>query len=199
MSANTAEDEKIWSIGHSNTDYSTFAALVHVHEIETIADIRSQPYSRYTPHFNQETLQALLKGSEIQYVFMGDSLGGRPPEPEMYDADGHVLYNLLAKNFRFLQGLESLCIQAQRSKLAMMCSEESPEHCHRRLLIGRVLRDQGIDIFHIHGNGRISTDSVLQNLLGPHRVETLFGIEEEPWRSTRPVLQNGPPNNSSGR
>jgi uncharacterized protein (DUF488 family) len=181
----------LWSIGHSNVSFSKFSDLLVQFEISEIADVRSVPFSRYTPHFNRENLEAALKQVGIRYSFMGESLGGRPPETDLYDEDGYVLYGLLAKNFRFLQGIEELCIRAEQHRVAMMCSEESPENCHRRLLIGRVLREQGIETMHIHGSGKVSSDLALEQRFGPHKVETLFGVEEEPWKSIRPVLQSG--------
>ena len=191
------KNPEIWSLGHSNIDFETFVTRVRSQDIECIADVRSLPYSRYTPHFNQESLSQLLDKSGVRYEFMGDTLGGRPPELDLYDQDGHVLYGELAKNFRFQSGLEQLCLMAEESRTAMMCSEESPQNCHRRLLIGRVLREQGIEVVHIHGNCTTSTDSELLAKYGPHEVATLFGVESEPWRSIRPVLQSGRPKGSS--
>lgn len=190
------ETPNLWSIGHSNISFAEFCSRLSSQQIEVVADVRSMPYSRFTPHFNRENLEPLLNQQHVRYQFMGDSLGGRPPERDLYDADGHVLYRELAKNFRFLNGLEQLCIAAENSRVAMMCSEESPEHCHRRLLIGRVLFGQGVDVLHIHGDLTIKSDSELRRIHGPHEVHTLFGVEEDPWRSIRPVLQSGLPNNS---
>ena len=186
----------IWSIGHSNISFADFFARLRSQEIELVADVRSMPYSRFTPHFNRENLEQLLREVNVEYAFMGESLGGRPPESDLYDSDGHVLYRELAKNFRFNAGLEQLCITAETKRVAMMCSEESPEHCHRRLLIGRVLFGQGVDVLHIHGNLEVRTDSDLRKIHGPHEVVTLFGVEEDPWRSIRPVLRSGQPSDS---
>lgn len=186
-----AQSSNIWSVGHSNVPFSKISELLCQHEIAEIADVRSVPFSRYTPHFNKDNLELALKQVGIRYSFMGESLGGRPPEAELYDEEGHVLYERLARNFRFMQGIEDICIRSELHRIAMMCSEESPENCHRRLLIGRVLREQGIETMHIHGSGKVSSDLALEQRYGPHKVETLFGVEEEAWRSIRPVLQNG--------
>jgi uncharacterized protein (DUF488 family) len=186
----------VWSIGHSNISFVDLLARLTSQEIEVVADVRSMPYSRYTPHFNRDNLEKLLREQGLEYLFMGESLGGRPPEPELYDAEGHVLYRELAKNFRFRNGVDQLCITAESKRVAMMCSEESPEHCHRRLLIGRVLFEQGVDVLHIHGNLAVKTDSELRRIHGPHEVVTLFGVEEDPWRSIRPVLRSGPQSDS---
>jgi uncharacterized protein (DUF488 family) len=187
----TSSDQNIgiWSVGHSNCPIEQFNELILSHELELIADVRSMPYSKYTPQFNSEALKLSLKKIGVDYKFMGESLGGRPPEPELYDKDGRVRYDLLSKHFRFLQGLEELCLISVQQKVAMMCSEESPDHCHRRLLIGRVLLSQGIDVVHIHGTGKVSTDSSLEAKLGDQQLN-LFG-EEKPWRSIQPVLRPG--------
>ena len=184
----------LWSLGHSNITIDEFIDLVRFHDIDVIADVRSIPFSRYTPHFNQEMLKQFLERAGIQYQFMGETLGGRPPEPEMYDPQGHVLYSELAHNFRFQSGIEQLCIRAENLRIAMMCSEESPEKCHRRLLISRVLRSQGVETRHIRGDKSIQSDAQLIELFGPHMTENLFG--GEPWRSIQPVLQSGPQSDS---
>ena len=185
----------LWSMGHSNFEIDEFIDLVKLFNIEVIADVRSVPFSRYTPHFNKELLQRSLERAAIGYCFMGDSLGGRPPEPELYDSDGHVLYSELSSNFRFKAGIEDLCIRAGKSQVAMMCSEESPEKCHRRLLISRVLSDQGVETRHIRGNKSLQSDQELIEQFGPQMTENLFG--REPWRSIQPVLRSGQLNNSS--
>ena len=184
----------LWSLGHSNITIDEFIDLVRSHDIEVIADVRTMPFSRYTPHFNQELLKQSLEHAGIRYQFMGDSLGGRPPEPEMYDTEGHVLYSELSRNFRFQTGVERLCVDAEKFRTAMMCSEESPQKCHRRLLISRVLSEQGVETRHIRGDKSVQKDVELIELFGPHITENLFG--GEPWRSIQPVLRSGPQSDS---
>jgi len=40
---------KIWTVGHSNHPADRFLALLQQHGIETVVDVRSQPYSRFSP------------------------------------------------------------------------------------------------------------------------------------------------------
>jgi uncharacterized protein (DUF488 family) len=45
-----------------------------------------------------------------------------------------------------------------------------PVHCHRRLLVGKVLSEKGIQIFHIRGDGRIqSEDEIAREKAGTIR------------------------------
>jgi uncharacterized protein (DUF488 family) len=92
------------------------------------------------------------------YVFLGAELGGRPPEPELYDAGGHVRYAELATRPRFLEGIARLEEGAQRHRVAMLCSEEDPARCHRRLLVVPALIADGVAVVHIRGDGTASTE-----------------------------------------
>jgi uncharacterized protein (DUF488 family) len=70
----------LFSIGHSSHTLEKFLSLLNHHRIELLIDTRSQPYSKYSPHFIAEPLQAALAPAGIQYIFMGKELGGRPED-----------------------------------------------------------------------------------------------------------------------
>ena len=189
---------QIWSVGHSNHSIERFLQVLVDVEIECVVDVRSQPYSKYTPHFNGAPLESSLVKAGIDYVFMGDSLGGRPPEPFMYDDEGHALYGEMAKSERLLGGLEKLLLISSSRRTVMMCSEESPADCHRRLLIARVLAE-GVEIVHLRADGSQIREADFSALVDPPEQPTLFALEEvKTWRSIRPVLRNMVPGVSSG-
>lgn len=48
---------EIFTVGHSTHDQETFARLVKAHGIEVLVDVRSIPFSRRQPHFNQYRLE----------------------------------------------------------------------------------------------------------------------------------------------
>ena len=169
------EPATIWSIGHSNHELPKFVGLLRGAGVEVIADVRSQPYSRFNPQFNRETLRAALLESGIDYVFLGDELGGRPPEADCYDADGHVLYGKLAETDRFRDGLHRLVSGSQDFRVAMMCSEGDPAKCHRHLLIARALTAEAIPVRHIRPDGTTITETELATQTAEQPV--LFGDE----------------------
>jgi len=69
-----------------------------------------------------------------------------------------------------------------------MCSEEDSTDCHRRLLIGKVLRERGVDVLHIRKGGTIQTEKDL-NTTEIQLQSDLFGNQATPpWRSAQPVL-----------
>ena len=142
--------------------------------IELVADIRSRPFSRYNPQFNRERFSAALPAAGLSYLFLGAELGGRPPEPEFYDGDGHVRYGALASTERFTAGLRRLLAESDRQRVVMLCSEEDPRRCHRRLLVGRVLSGRGIPVRHIRGDGSVVRDEDLGPLPPEMSQGTLF-------------------------
>ncbi len=154
---------KLWTIGHSNHPADRFLALLQQHSIETVVDVRSQPYSRFLPHFRQSRLRELLSEIGVGYLYLGNELGGRPKEPELYDSAGVVLYDRVARTEHFAVGLRRLMATAASRQVAAMCSEEDPTRCHRRLLITRELLSDDIPptVMHIRGDGGLVTEAEL--------------------------------------
>jgi uncharacterized protein (DUF488 family) len=191
----------VWTVGHSNHPLDRFLGLLRAHEIEAIADVRSQPYSRHTPHFSRDALRASVTDAGLRYLFMGRELGGRPADPYLYDEEGRVRYDTLAATPRFRAGLSSLLAAAACWRVALLCAEEDPTSCHRRLLVGRVLARQGVRVRHIRVDGQI-VDEVGLDAAGAAPVEQLrlFSPEGgEAWRSTRSVSRGGRRTGSSRR
>lgn len=149
------------TIGHSNQALDAFLGLLRQHGIEAVADVRTVPWSRYVPVFNAKRLHEALAEHGIDYVPLGAELGGRPAGAEFYDERGHVLYGRLAASPAFQQGIDRVLRGARSHRIALLCSEENPSRCHRHLLIGRVLRERGVTLSHIRGDGRIETEAEL--------------------------------------
>ncbi|MBX3416926.1 MAG: DUF488 domain-containing protein [Pirellulaceae bacterium] len=189
----------LYSIGHSNHEFAKFVELLQMHNIEVLVDVRSQPWSRYTPHFNREPLQNELTRFGIRYLFMGDQLGGRPVGDEFYDEQGHVLYYEFAKSENFLAGVERLKKGGEQFRVAMMCSEEDPSVCHRFLLVSRVLAEHGLEIQHIRGDGRLESEQyVCEHSRDQRHQGLLFAeMEDETWKSLRSVLPKAVPSDFS--
>lgn len=116
----------IYSVGHSNHSSEELIDLLTQHEVQVIADVRTQPFSRYSPQFNRDPLRESLKDHGIGYVFLGRELGGRPDGDHYYDHEGHVRYDRLSQSDLFLAGLERLIEGSRSQRVAMLCSEGDP-------------------------------------------------------------------------
>ena len=161
-----------FTIGHSNHSAEKFNRLVKGHGIEVLVDTRSRPYSRHAPRFNARALEAALSKDGIGYLFLGGALGGRPEGGEFYDAKGRVEYALIGCSQAFLDGISRLEQEIRSRTVALLCSEEDPARCHRRLLVGRALEERGITLLHIRGDGSVVTEEEmdgLQPVLFPER------------------------------
>jgi uncharacterized protein (DUF488 family) len=148
----------IITVGHSNIELEAFIRLLTMHHIEILADVRTAPYSRYAPQFNHDVLENAIPQHGIKYVFLGATLGGRPADAPL-DAGGQPDYQSLAVREDFVGGIETLLGIARESRTCVLCSEEDPGHCHRGLLIGRVLSERGVTVIHIRGDGSTETQS----------------------------------------
>lgn len=146
------------TIGHSNHPIERFIALLREHGIETLVDVRSRPYSRWAPQFQKSFLSRSLTAAGIAYVFLGDELGGRPEGREFYDAEGHVDYERRARARDFQTGVARLLEIARERSTAIVCAEEDPGHCHRRLLVAPALQQNDVTVEHIRGDGRVQTE-----------------------------------------
>jgi len=187
------------TIGHSNHPLDLFLGLLRDQRVQIVADTRSQPYSKYAPHYDQEAIKAALDANGIQYRFFGRELGGRPSGADFYDAGGHVLYDRVAASSLFLEGLARLEQDLRKFRVALLCSEENPAGCHRRLLIGRVLGEHDFDIQHIRGNGRLQPEAdLVREETGDDNQLSLFDHDAIPeWKSIPSVLPKKRQSNSS--
>ena|SRR6266511_388301 len=186
----------VYSVGHSNHQISDFIDLLHRHHIELVIDIRSQPASRHAPQFNRAALKQRMREARVGYLFMGNELGGRPPEPEFYDSEGRVLYGAVAGSPRFRLGIRRVMDLSARKRVALVCTEEDPTSCHRRLLVGRVLMGAGLTLGHIRRDGRLELEA--SDPLTPTAVQPdLFGGQQEAaWRSSQSVSPRRQPQHS---
>jgi uncharacterized protein (DUF488 family) len=154
-------DRAILAIGHSNHEWGTFAALLAKYNIELLVDTRTNPVSRYAPWANAKKLKDILGQSGLDYAFMGDSLGGKPSDDSCYRADGQPDYRDIRTREFFRDGIDTLLEISDGKIVALMCAEEDPSKCHRRLLIEPALLEKGLDIRHIRGDGTVATTSTL--------------------------------------
>jgi uncharacterized protein (DUF488 family) len=153
----------IYSIGHSDHEMEHLITLLRGHGITTVVDVRSQPYSRWVPQANRETLARALDEAGLSYVFMGDVLGGRPADPSLYDSnedkenptEDRPDYERVAATPTFQAGVDRLLALAQEGIVTMMCSEGDYRRCHRTLLITPQLMERGARVIHIRPDGEV--------------------------------------------
>jgi uncharacterized protein (DUF488 family) len=171
------ESLELYTIGHSTLEMDDFLRLLKENYIQALVDVRSQPYSRYNPQFNHDSLKHAMAYANIDYVFAGEYLGGRPTDSTCYK-DGVIPegkadylklvdYGEVMKRDWYQRGIERLLQIAGERLTAIMCSEEDPMRCHRHHLITQTLLERGITVWHIRADGKVEEAKPL-----PEEVES---------------------------
>ena len=156
MNSHEQQHPRLYTVGHSNHTIEAFLNLLKSHKIDTIADVRSSPYSAYNPQFCREALEASLRKSRISYVFLGRELGARRDESECY-IDGQARYERVAETRAFRDGLDRVRKGLVSRRIALMCSEKDPLTCHRTVLVSRHLDSSGLELSHILFDGALES------------------------------------------
>jgi len=172
---------EVLTVGHSNLPCEQFIRIIQEAGVTAVADVRSAPYSHYTPHFNREAFGDRLRGSDISYVFLGHELGGRPRDSALFH-QGTADYEKMVAAPPFVAGLDRIVEGCARFRIALMCSEHDPLDCHRCLLVGRALAGRQVSVTHILSDGlQISQRQVEGMLLAlsGRDAEDLFASYKE--------------------
>jgi len=157
----------LYTIGHGRRNSEDFLALLKKYDIEYLIDVRSLPFSRFNPQYNQKALKNSLHENGIHYVFMGDTLGGRPKDPSCYNEAGKIDYEILKTKDFFKEGIKRLKAAFEKDvKAALMCSETKPEECHRSKLIGVALSVENIAFSHIDETGDLKDQVMVMGKSG---------------------------------
>ena len=152
----------IYTLGHSNHPIEDFLYLLERYHVRVMIDVRSKPYSRFSPHFRREKLRESVREVGIDYFWAGKELGGR----------GNVPITTVAYTGRIAQVVG----MADHTRVALMCSEGAPRECHRFYKLGAWLqRHADIIAHHINRDASIVMHDELEKKLGPDALWTGFG------------------------
>ena len=146
----------IYTIGHSTHSADAFLALLRMHGVTQLADVRTMPMSRRHPHFNRDSLEKFLAASGIRYRHLG-GLGGlrKPKRDSTNTAWKHPSFRGYADYMEteaFERAFRELVGFASAGPTAVMCAEAVWWRCHRQLLADALLV-QGVPVWHIVGAG----------------------------------------------
>jgi uncharacterized protein (DUF488 family) len=175
----------VFTIGHSNLELEEFLSVLVKIGVQIVCDVRSRPGSYLFPQFNRECLEAGLASVNIQYEFLGESLGGRPTDSRAYHDDGRVDYTARRRAPDFAASIDQVVGLSRDHTVALMCAEEDPLHCHRFLMICPALLERGVTLLHIRRGGVLESqleaeDRLLaRNDLSAFTSDSLFAHERD--------------------
>ena len=143
---------ELYSIGHSNRALEDFISMLWANQISAIADVRTRPQSRFNPHFNRVALSESLELAGITYRHFPDLGGLRSPAQTSRNTGWqNPAFRAFADYMQspdFTAGLAQLILWTADERIAILCAEADPLHCHRSL-IADALFVRGITVRHI--------------------------------------------------
>ena len=188
-------NSSLYSIGHGQKTQEELLAELKSFDIHFLVDVRTSPYSKWVPQFNQGIIESWLQQERIRYIYMGDYIGGRPQNDICYDEEGCFDYHRMAEESSFKTGLHRLIdANSKNCRVAIMCSESDPSECHRSKLIGRELYFvHQISMNHIVAINKIIRQEEIMKTLTKGAWEpggNLFGKCEPPYFKSRKSYKN---------
>lgn len=147
----------MWTVGHWTCPEPVFLQPLRAQHIQLVADVRSLPGSRRSPHFDREQMPRWLADAGIDYVHLPELGGRRPRQPVAASVNAgwrqpsfknYADYTLGAD---YQYGIERLVELATGRRVAIMCGEPMPWRCHR-LLIANTLTARGWTVWHLIGD-----------------------------------------------
>jgi len=116
--------------------------LLREFKVETLIDIRRFPKSK-NPDFTRENLEKELPKYRIQYIYMGDILGG-------FRKGGYQKYMETKNYMKGVIRLKEMADNAEKNQktVAIMCLEKKTCYCHRRFII-KTLSQMNVEIVNV--------------------------------------------------
>lgn len=145
----------IYTVGHGLLPVDRLLDNLRRHSVGAVIDVRSQPYSRRAPQFNKDALRDALEQGGITYIWMGQALGGRPPD-RLRTTGGAPDYESMSREPATAEALDRVVEAGSRRTLALLCSESQPDGCHRTRMLAPELERRGATVANILPDGTLA-------------------------------------------
>lgn len=156
----------IYTIGHSNYPVERLIDMLKYYNIDTVVDIRGTPYSKYNVQYNKETIAHTLKEEGFIYIYMAKELAAKRQNKISYNKEGYSDFEKVVKEPDFLNGINRLRNGLEKGyKIALLGAMQDPIRCHRSILVGRALREQGFNVKHILDDYTIASQNHIEKSL----------------------------------
>lgn len=140
----------IYTIGHSNYTVEKLIDMLRYYNIDCVIDTRGIPYSKYNIQFDKETIRYTLTREGFIYLFMATEFADKRDTKVSYIEEGYADFEKVIEEEDFKRGVERLkdgCNKGYR--IALLGAMQDPIRCHRSILLGKALREEGFNVMHI--------------------------------------------------
>jgi len=128
---------RIYTLGTGHRLKLDFIRILVKYGIQVVLDVRRNPEAK-EDHFRRDGLQGLCSSQGIDYTYIGNELGG--------PRDGNLA--AWAKTDEFKRWVDIIRKRLERRVYCVLCTEYSPETCHRRTITDELAR-QGVEVVHL--------------------------------------------------
>ena len=157
---------EIFTIGHSNYSMERLIDILKHFNIDCVVDIRGTPYSKYNVQFDKEAIRYSLKKAGFLYIYMGEELAAKRKTKESYNKEGYADFKKIINEDSFKTGIERLKNGLKKGyKIALLGAMQDPIRCHRAILLGKFLEENGIKVNHILDDYSIASQKDIENNL----------------------------------
>ena len=141
---------EIFTIGHSNYNVEKLIDMLRYYNINCVVDIRGTPYSKYNIQYNKETIRETLIKEGFVYIYMAKELAAKRENKESYNNEGYSDFERVVYEEDFKNGIKRLKIGCEKGyRIALLGAMQDPIRCHRSILVGRALAENGFIVKHI--------------------------------------------------
>ncbi len=106
-------------------------------DINFLVDIRTFPYSKTFPIYDEKEFKKDLKKEGIMHTFLGNYIGGLVVKNRVKKGISKVEDILDVGKFK--NGMNTLYKILKENKTVVMCAEKDPMDCHRFLAVGYLM------------------------------------------------------------
>ena len=157
---------EIYTIGHSNYTVERLIDMLKHYNINCVVDIRGTPYSKYNIQFDKETIRYTLSKAGFIYIYMAKELEAKRINKQSYNEEGYSDFEKVIKENEFIEGIERLKNGCNKGyKIALLGAMQEPIRCHRSILVGRALRENGFNVKHILDDYSIASQEDIEQML----------------------------------
>jgi len=158
---------EIFTMGHSNYTVEKLIHMLRHYNIDCVVDIRGTPYSKYNIQFDKEIIRQNLTKEGFIYIYMAKELAAKRENKISYYDEGYSDFEKVVYEEDFIKGIERLKDGCEKGyRIALLGAMQDPIRCHRSILVGRALRDNGFTVRHILDNYSLaSQEDMERNLL----------------------------------
>lgn len=153
---------EIFTIGYAGFEIEDFIKVLKEHNINSLIDVRSTPFSKFHTDYNKPLLCKVLHEKGIVYRNYNKEFGARQ-DNKIYYPNGYLDFSMFTKSNVFIEGMQKIIKAIPLGyNFVLMCSEKDPITCHRAIMISKAFYDNGVSINHILSDGQIITQSDIE-------------------------------------